>query len=62
MYKVGDVVFYKTRGISTQNYEHLSQEKQGIITEAFTTIENKPCYWIEGERELILHEQIISAL
>lgn len=62
MYKAGDNIKYKTKGIRSQNNEILPQERRGVIEEAFSTIDNKPCYWIEGEKELILHQQIIGVV
>ena len=52
MYNVGETVKYKTRINPT--------EKTGTIIEAFVTLNNAPCYWIENETELILEEQIVS--
>lgn len=62
MYKVGDRIKYITTSIRSQNKIILSQEKIGTIEEAFSTIDNKPCYWIVGEKELILGCQIIGTV
>lgn len=48
--------------IRSQNEVVLSQEKTGIIEEAFSTMDNEPCYWIENEKELILGSQIIGVI
>ena len=61
MYKPGDKVRYKTGTIRTiHNGEIVGQTKTGVIEEAFLTLDKKPCYWIEGEKELILKGQIIG--
>ena len=60
MYSKGDIVEYKTATIKTQNGEKLGQVKRGEIEEAFTTFDYFPCYWIAGEKELILGSQIIK--
>lgn len=62
MYCVGDKVKYKTATIRTQNTEIIGQTKTGIIEEAFSTLDKKPCYWIAGEKELILGSQIVKRL
>lgn len=59
MYCVGDRVEYKTATIKRQNTEIFGQSKTGIIEEVLSTLDNKPCYWIKGEKELILGNQII---
>ena len=59
MYCVGDRVEYKTSTLKTQNTERFGQVKTGIIEEVFNTLDKKPCYWIIGEKELILGSQII---
>ncbi len=60
MYKEGDKVKYKTAHIRTQNRELMPQEKIGIVSEAFSTIDNRPCYWIHGEPELIFGSQVLG--
>lgn len=60
MYCVGDRVEYKTATVKTQSTETFGQFKTGIIEEAFSTLDNKSCYWIIGEKELILGSQIIK--
>ena len=60
MYKTGDRVTYKTMGIRSQNEIILSKEKTGTIEEAFFTIKKEPCYWIVGEKELVMGDQIIG--
>ena len=62
MYKVGEKVRYRSGGVRSQNDVISPQERIGVIEEAFPTIDNKPCYWIEGEKELILHCQIIGVV
>lgn len=62
MYKAGEKVRYRSGGVHSQNSEIPSQERIGVIEESFSTIDNKPCYWIEGEKELILHQQIIGVI
>lgn len=63
MYKPGDRVKYKTSTIRTIHQgEIIGQTKTGIIEEAFSTLDNKPCYWILGEKELILQGQIIGGV
>lgn len=63
MYKPGDKVKYRTSNIKTINCgEIIGQTKIGIIEETFSTLDKKPCYWIEGEKELILHGQIIGGV
>lgn len=60
MYKVGEKVRYKTLKIKAEM--NTIEEKVGIIEEAFFTIDKKPCYWIEGEKYLILEKQIIEKI
>lgn len=61
MFKCDDTVRYKTGSIKTINRgEILGVEKTGVIIEAFSTIDKMPCYWIDGEKELILHGQILG--
>lgn len=61
MYKPGDIVVYKTSKIRTiHRGEVLGQTKTGVIEEAFTTFDNRPCYWIKKENELIMQTQIIG--
>ena len=63
MYKSSDRVKYKTSTIRTIHQgEIIGQTKTGIIEEAFSTLDNKPCYWILGEKELILRGQIIGGV
>ena len=59
MYQAGDTVEYKTSKITFLNGEIASQTKVGVVEEAFSTADNHPCYWIEGEKELILHSQVL---
>lgn len=60
MYSVGDTIKYMTAHIKTQKKEKQPQVKVGIIEEAFSTLDNKPCYWIAGEKELILGSQVVE--
>lgn len=63
MFKCGDIVRYKTGTIRTiHNGEKLGVEKTGTIEEAFYTVDRYklPCYWIVGEKELILDSQILG--
>lgn len=63
MLKVGDEVRYKTSSVRTIHQgETLGTVKEGVIEEAFSTLDNRPCYWIKGEKELILHHQIIGGV
>lgn len=58
-YKKGQKIRYKTSYVKTQYRKIVSQEKVGIIEEVFSTVDNRPCYWVEGEKELILDSQVI---
>ena len=59
MYNVGDKVKYNTIHVKYLNgSEDISQEKIGVIEEVTKTIDNKPCYWIEGEKFLVQYSQI----
>ena len=60
MYSVGDIVEYKTAAFRRAWSGHVvgGDIKTGKIVEAFSTLNNHPCYWIDGEKELILHDQI----
>lgn len=60
--KAGDTVEYQTSHIRTQDFEIMAQVKTGVIEEAFTTLDNLPCYWIVGEPELILRRQILRKI
>ena len=63
LYKVGDTVRYKTSSIRTIHHgETLGTVKEGVIEEAFSTLDKRPCYWIRGEKELIFGSQIIGGL
>lgn len=62
MYVAGDKVEYRTITVRTQNGEIVGQTKTGIIEEAFCTLDKKPCYWVVGEKELILGNQIIKRI
>ena len=59
MYNVGDKVKYNTIHVRYLNgSEKIPQEKVGVIEEVTKTVDNKTCYWIEGEKLLIQHSQI----
>ena len=59
MYFVGDIVEYQTTKVKYKNgSESGGVVKTGKISEAFHTVNKCPCYWIDGEKELILHNQI----
>lgn len=59
MYSIGDMVEYKTAKVKYKDgRESGGIMKIGKISEAFHTVDKRPCYWITGEKELILHSQI----
>lgn len=59
MYSVGDMVEYKTAKVKYKDGgESGGITRIGKISEAFHTVDKHPCYWIDGEKELILHSQI----
>ena len=61
MYNVGDTINYQTANIRRIHFgETLGIVKTGVVEEAFHTIDGRPCYWIEGEKELILQKQILN--
>lgn len=61
MYKIGDKVRYVSAGVrSILNPYKKPKEKVGVVKEAFSTLDKRPCYWIEGEFELILGSQILG--
>lgn len=61
MYEAGDKVKYQTSTIQTIHHGNIiGKTKTGIIEEAFSTLDKKYCYWISGEKELILNSQIIG--
>ena len=61
MYKPGDKVKYQTMVVRRiHRLDTIRQMKTGVVEEAFSTLDKKPCYWIEGEKELILQHQIIG--
>ena len=63
MYNVGQKVRYKTSTIRTKYFgEILGIIKEGVIKESFCTLDKFPCYWIAGEKELILGSQIIGVV
>lgn len=60
LYSVGDKVEYMTAGIQTLDRGRIPGEvKIGVIEEALLSLEQKPCYWIENEKQLIFHYQIL---
>lgn len=60
IYKPGDSVKYITVKCICNDGVKGGITKTGVIEEAFKTLNNEPCYWICGEKELILHDQIVG--
>lgn len=62
MYSIGEIVNY-----TTTKWQYLngcmipSENKVGIIEDVFENLSgDEYCYWIVGEKELILHSQILG--
>ena len=67
IYKKGDTIRYRTieKRLERTSYSDVTEkesvnEKTGVVEEAFTTVNGIPCYWVEGEKYLILQTMLVE--
>lgn len=60
--EIGDSIIYRTKDIQSQLQGMMKGKiKTGIIEEIFDSMDKSfECFWIQGEKELIIESQIIS--
>lgn len=62
-YSVGDNIRYRIGGVKFLNGTIIpSTEKEGVIEEALRALDGSPCYWVEGEKVLILENAILGII
>lgn len=61
VYQPGDKVKYKTAKWHFKNGQESGGDiKAAVVEERFSTIDRRYCYWLAGERQLILENQILG--